>query len=71
MAVGRPGAQVVEADAGRTVVEVADDRDDIGQALLAAALGAGPVHEFGRQRPSLSDLYRDVVTGEPREEQAS
>ena len=31
----------------------------------ATALAAGPVHAFGRRRPSLVELYRDVVSGEP------
>ena len=53
------------------MVEVPGDPDDVGQALLAAALGAGPVHEFARQRPSLTDLYRDVVSSEPIAEEAS
>lgn len=66
-----PDAQLVEADQGRTIVEVTGDRDDVGQALLAAARNAGPVHEFAPQRSSLADLYRDVVSSEAREEEAS
>lgn len=37
------------------------------QAVLTAALAAGPVREFAPVRPSLSDLYRDVVTAESQE----
>jgi ABC-2 type transport system ATP-binding protein len=31
------------------------------QAVLSAALATGPVHEFTRLRPTLAELYRDVV----------
>ena len=45
---------------GRTVrVDTADD-----QAALGIALGTGPVHEFTRIRPSLTDLFRDVVSAD-------
>lgn len=61
-------ARVVQVDGSRTVVEVSDDTNrDIDQALLAAALAAGPLREFTRQRPSLTDLYRDVVAA-PQEQ---
>lgn len=59
-AAGVPGARVVEQEGTRTVVEV-DGVPDGDQALLRAALAAGPVHAFGPDRPSLVDLYRDVV----------
>jgi ABC-2 type transport system ATP-binding protein len=29
--------------------------------VLRAAIAAGPVHEFRRWRPPLTELYRDVV----------
>ena len=29
---------------------------------MPAALAAGPVHEFARLRPSLTELYRHVVS---------
>ena len=32
------------------------------QAVLRAALGAGPVRGFGDRRPSLTELFRDVVS---------
>ena len=35
-------------------------------AVLRAALAAGPVHEFAPVRPSLTELYRDVVSGEDK-----
>jgi ABC-2 type transport system ATP-binding protein len=57
-----PSARLVSTDGTRSLVELADHRADAdGQALLTAALGAGPVREFARQRPSLAELYRDVV----------
>jgi ABC-2 type transport system ATP-binding protein len=31
------------------------------QAVLAAAIAAGPVRDFRRWRPPLTELYRDVV----------
>ncbi|WP_372593675.1 ABC transporter ATP-binding protein [Actinotalea sp.] len=40
----------------------ADTADD--QAALGIALGVGPVHEFRRIRPSLTDLFRDVVSAD-------
>jgi ABC-2 type transport system ATP-binding protein len=43
----------------RTVLELAPGADD--QAVLAAALATGPVHEFARRRPSLVELFRNVV----------
>jgi ABC-2 type transport system ATP-binding protein len=53
------GAQVVLAEGGRTRVRVEPGTDD--QQVLRAALAAGPVHEFRRYRPPLTELYRDVV----------
>ncbi len=57
------GVRVIEENGTRCVLELADDVDD--QVVLHAALAAGPVHEFSRQRPSLTELFRNVVsTGE-------
>lgn len=53
------GARVLSADDGRTVVEIEEGQD---QALLAAALRVGPVTEFSPQYPSLTELYRGVVS---------
>lgn len=33
----------------------------VDQAVLAAALRTGPVHEFSRGQPSLTELFREVV----------
>ncbi|GIG22923.1 ABC transporter ATP-binding protein [Cellulomonas chitinilytica] len=59
------GARVVSSDGSRTVVAVGPSApDDVDQQLLRAALAAGPVREFARQRPTLVELYRHVVTTE-------
>ncbi|GAB3283239.1 ATP-binding cassette domain-containing protein [Parasphingorhabdus pacifica] len=56
------GVRVVEAADQRTTLELTDGADD--QTVLRAALATGPVREFNRYRPTLSDLYRNVVTEE-------
>jgi ABC-2 type transport system ATP-binding protein len=56
------GVRVLEIDGTRTVLELdgsPDGADD--QAVLRAALATGPVREFVRRRPDLTDLFRDVV----------
>jgi ABC-2 type transport system ATP-binding protein len=58
------GVRVIEKNGTRCVLELADGVDD--QSVLHAALAAGPVHEFSRQRPSLTELFRNVVTTEAR-----
>jgi ABC-2 type transport system ATP-binding protein len=58
---GEPGTSGTAA-----VLELAPDADD--QLVLRAALATGPVREFRRRRPSLTELFRHVVTerhGEP------
>ena len=55
-----PDVEVVSAAGTRTRVRLAPGGDD--QAVLRAAVAAGPVHEFRRFRPPLTELYRDVVT---------
>jgi ABC-2 type transport system ATP-binding protein len=55
-AVTEPGS----AGNARTVLELTPDADD--QAVLRAALATGPVHEFRRRRPSLTELFRHVVS---------
>ncbi|WP_238412267.1 ABC transporter ATP-binding protein [Saccharothrix deserti] len=57
-----PGVRSAHTSSGRTVVDLAPDGDD--QVVLRAALDTGPVHEFSRQRPSLTELFRSVVTEE-------
>ncbi len=56
---GLPGITVVSQDRDRTVLGVAPTTDD--QQVLTAALRTGPVHEFALHRPSLTELFREVV----------
>ena len=63
-AVTLDGVRVIEKNGTRCVLELADGVDD--QSVLRAALAAGPVHEFSRQRPTLMELFRNVVTTETR-----
>lgn len=62
---GLTGVTVREQIGSRTVLELGDGADD--QAVLQAALATGPVTEFSRRRPSLTELYREVVTQETEE----
>jgi ABC-2 type transport system ATP-binding protein len=55
-----PGVTVHATEAGRTVLELLPGADD--QTVLRAALATGPVHEFARRRPSLTELFRNVVS---------
>ena len=57
---GLTGVRVVAVDGGRTTVELGEGADD--QQVLAAALKSGPVREFTRLRPSLTELFRNVVS---------
>jgi ABC-2 type transport system ATP-binding protein len=59
---GLAGVTVRRHENGRTVLELGDGADD--QEVLRAALATGPVTEFSRRRPSLTELYRTVVTQE-------
>lgn len=58
-AAGLPGVVVLSVHNGVTRLALTDGADD--QAVLAAALAAGPVREFTRVRPSLADVFGDVV----------
>jgi ABC-2 type transport system ATP-binding protein len=61
---GLAGVEVLDDDgAGHTRVRLAAGTDD--QDVLRAALAAGPVREFRRWRPPLTELYRDVVQAGP------
>jgi ABC-2 type transport system ATP-binding protein len=60
---GLPGVTVLDQSGGRTRLAVADGTDD--QAILRSALATGPVHEFTRSRPSLTDLFRHIVGADP------
>ncbi|HLU54523.1 MAG TPA: ATP-binding cassette domain-containing protein [Pseudonocardia sp.] len=70
-AAGLPRVEVLHEEvlgddgAARTRVRLTPGTDD--QEVLRAALAAGPVHEFHRWRPPLTELYRDVVQAGPAE----
>jgi len=64
-AAGVPGVEVVSAEGARTRLRLTDGVDD--QDVLRAAVAAGPVHEFRRFRPPLTELYRDVVSDVTKE----
>jgi ABC-2 type transport system ATP-binding protein len=53
------GVTVVKRQGARTTLRLAEGADD--QAVLKAALATGPVREFARQLPSLTELFRHVV----------
>ncbi|MFE0026576.1 ABC transporter ATP-binding protein [Amycolatopsis sp. NPDC059021] len=57
-----PGVKVLGRDGTVTEVELGDGADD--QEVLRAALATGPVREFARKQPSLTELFRSVVTQE-------
>ncbi|WP_449224274.1 ABC transporter ATP-binding protein [Amycolatopsis pigmentata] len=55
-----PGVKVLEHKGTRTELELGEGADD--QEVLRAALATGPVREFAPRRPSLTELFRTVVT---------
>jgi ABC-2 type transport system ATP-binding protein len=55
-----PGVRVRRTEGTRTLLELEPGCDD--QMVLRAALATGPVREFRRDVPRLSDLFRHVVT---------
>ncbi|NBH10061.1 ATP-binding cassette domain-containing protein [Amycolatopsis sp. SID8362] len=59
---GVPGVRVLGRKGTVTELELGDGADD--QDVLKAALATGPVREFAREQPSLTDLFRSVVTTE-------
>ena len=54
------GVTVVRRDDTRWLLELDGRTDD--QAVLHAALATGPVREFGRDVPSLLDIFREAMT---------
>ncbi|MGF7122400.1 ABC transporter ATP-binding protein [Rhodococcus sp. AG1013] len=54
------GVTTVSHTEGRTLLSLGAGADD--QAVLDAALKTGPVHEFTVRKPSLTDLFREVVS---------
>jgi ABC-2 type transport system ATP-binding protein len=57
-----PGVRVLGHDGGKTELELEPGADD--QLVLKAALDTGPVREFAHRLPSLTELFRNVVTEE-------
>jgi ABC-2 type transport system ATP-binding protein len=53
------GVSIVDLDAGRAVIDIADPDGD--QAVLRAALRRGPVRAFGPVIPSLAEIFREVT----------
>jgi len=66
---GIAGVTVIGREAATTTLRLDDGADD--QEVLRAALATGPVTEFSRRRPSLTELYRSVVTEEEKEKDAA
>jgi ABC-2 type transport system ATP-binding protein len=56
------GVRVLARHGTRTELELDGGIDD--QTVLKTALATGPVHEFARRRPSLTELFRNVVAEE-------
>jgi ABC-2 type transport system ATP-binding protein len=50
-----PGCRIIDVDGPRMLIELTSDADD--QAVLNAALAAGPVREFTKVRSSLAELF--------------
>ncbi|MFC4222334.1 ATP-binding cassette domain-containing protein [Lysinibacter cavernae] len=55
-----PGVSVVEFDAGYALFDV--DTDATAQAVLQRAMQGGAVRRFGPNRPTLAQIFREVVT---------
>ncbi|WP_225446885.1 ABC transporter ATP-binding protein [Streptacidiphilus sp. PB12-B1b] len=66
---GLAGVTVTGREGGRTLLALADGADD--QAVLRAALATGPVREFARRLPTLTDLFRHVVSSDPADSGAA
>ncbi|GAA0472900.1 ABC transporter ATP-binding protein [Actinoplanes capillaceus] len=54
-----PGVTLLELDGRRAVVDLDPGADE--QALLHAALARGPVRAFAPVRPSLAEIFREVI----------
>ena len=57
------GATVIDAEGGRVRLLLSGDAD--AQEVLAAAIDAGPVIGFGYERPSLSEIFLELIAGAP------
>lgn len=58
------GAQLLGTEGSSVFISVDQDSPLDDQAILRAALAAGPVHSFGRKVPDLTELFKEVVTHE-------
>jgi ABC-2 type transport system ATP-binding protein len=67
--VDAPDATLVRQEDSRVLIELATPAAD--QSLLQVALTTGPVREFRRDLPSLTELFRNVVAEEPGAEGAT
>jgi ABC-2 type transport system ATP-binding protein len=54
-----PGVTLLELDGAQAVFDLTDGADE--QAVLRSALGRGPVRSFGPVRPSLAEIFREVI----------
>ena len=61
-AIGIPGVHVLRQEGTRTLLDLVPAADD--QAVLRAALRQGPVREFHRDVPTLTELFRSTVSEE-------
>ncbi len=57
-----PGVSVARVDGSRLLIELRGGGDE--QAVLRAALATGPVREFRRDTPTLTELFRHIVAEE-------
>lgn len=66
---GLPGIRLLPTPGKRDVliVELRDSKPGAEQDILTGALKLGPVREFSPVRPSLADLFRDIVSSEDKE----
>ena len=62
---GLAGVTVTGREGSRTVLALGAGADD--QAVLRAALATGPVREFARRLPTLTELFRHVVSADVEE----
>ena len=54
-----PGVTLLELDGHRAVFDLDQEADD--QAVLRSALARGPVRSFAPVRPSLAEIFREVI----------
>jgi ABC-2 type transport system ATP-binding protein len=64
-----PGATVAGTAGDDVLLRLRPGGDD--QEVLAAAMAAGRVRTFGRELPSLTELFREVVAARPPEDEST